>query len=79
MLAISDWLPIACVGGLFTVLGLLKVYGLATGIQGGGCKPLGQRVCGSCPSWSRGLNIGMTTLFLAIGLANLAWLVWLLL
>jgi hypothetical protein len=78
MVAFFDWFPAACVGSLFTLFGLLKVYGLANGIQGGGCKPLGQKVCGSCPSWSRGLNISVTLLFLAIGLANLAWLVWIL-
>jgi hypothetical protein len=74
ILASIDWLPPALVGGTFTIFGLLKVYGLATGIQGGGCKPLGQRLCGTCPSWSRSLNIGMAVLFLLIGILNLAWL-----
>lgn len=75
---ISDWLPPAVVGGTFTTLGLLKVYGLARGIQGGGCKPLRERLCGSCPSWSRGLNVGFSLLFLAIGIGNLVWLAWIL-
>ena len=78
MVALSDWLPPAFVGGLFTRFGLLKVYGLATGVQGGGCKPRGRWLCGACTSWSRGLNIGVTVLFLAIGLAHLAWLAWVL-
>lgn len=76
MIPISDWLPLVCVGGTFTLLGLLKVYGLSKGIQGGRCKPYGQRLCGTCPSWSREVNIGVTLLFLAIGLGNLAWLAW---
>jgi hypothetical protein len=74
ILASIDWLPPALVGGTFTIFGLLKFYGLARGIKGGFCKPLGQRLCGSCPGWSRNLNIGMTVLFLLIGLVNLAWL-----
>jgi hypothetical protein len=69
-------LPPALVGGTFTFIGLLKVYGFVRGIQGGGCKPIGQRLCGSCPSWSRSVNIGMTALFLLIGIGNLAWLMW---
>lgn len=78
MVGFVDWFPPAMVGGMFAVFGLLKVYGLFRGIQGGGGKPLAERVCGSCPSWSRGLNVGMTLLFLAIGLGNLAWLTWVL-
>jgi hypothetical protein len=69
-------LPPSLVGGMFTFIGLLKVYGFAKGIQGGGCKPIGQRLCGSCPSWIRSVNIGMTALFLLIGIGNLAWLIW---
>ena len=69
-------LPYAAVGGTFTCFGLLKVYGFAMGVQGGACKPIGQRVCGSCPSWSRSANIALTALFLLIGIANLACLAW---
>lgn len=77
MRTLSEWLPLATSGATFTLLGLLKLYGLSKGIQGGGCKPWSQRVCGSCPSWSRTLNILVTALFLAIGLVNLARLAWL--
>jgi hypothetical protein len=78
VIAITDWLPPACVGATFTTVGLLKVYGRIKNIQGGACKPTSQRICGSCPSWGRGLNIGMIVLFLAIGLGNLTWLGWML-
>jgi len=73
---LAAWLPCALVGVAFTALGLIKVYGFSRGIVGGGCKPLSQRVCGSCPSWSRQVNIGMVALFLTIGLVNLAYVAW---
>ena len=73
---LSDWLPPASVGVTFTVLGALKVYGFSRGIVGGSCKPASQRICGSCPGWSRAANIGMTCLFLAIGIGNLVYLAW---
>jgi len=57
-------------------MGSLKVYGLFRGIVGGGDKPASQRICGTCPSWSRSLNHAVISLFLAIGLGNLAWLAW---
>jgi len=44
MATLSHWLPLAFVGGLFVLFGLLTVYGLAMGIKGGGCKPLRQRL-----------------------------------
>ncbi len=78
MIALSDWLPPALAGAVFTTLGLLKVYGLTRGIQGGGCKPAAQRACGSCPSWSRRLNVGMVVLVLVLGLSNLGYFGWLL-
>jgi len=78
MIALADWLPHAAVGSTFTTLGVLKIYGLSKGIVGGGCKPYGQRLCGTCPSWSRPFNIGVILLFLAIGLGNLIWLGWVL-
>jgi hypothetical protein len=71
---LSDWLPLLAAGLLFTALGIAKVYGQFRGIQGGGCKPALVRACGSCPSWSRSVNIALTALFLAIGLCNLAML-----
>jgi hypothetical protein len=73
---LSDWLPPLVAGLLFTGLGIAKVYGQFRGIQGGGCKPALVRACGSCPSWSRGVNIAMTVLVLAIGLCNLAMVWW---
>ena len=78
MPALSDWLPPAWVGLTFTALGTFKIYGFSRGIVGGGGKPTALRLCGSCPSWSRGFNIAVTCLFLAIGLGNLAYLAWLL-
>ena len=72
----ADWLPSAAVGSAFTVVGLLKVYGLFRGIVGGGHKPASKRLCGSCPSWSRGVNIAVSLVFLGIGLGNLAYLAW---
>ena len=75
MISLAEWLPPLSVGLMFTGLGLAKVYGFARGIQGGGCKPTRDRVCGSCPSWSRGINIGFLVLLLMIGLGNLTWFV----
>ena len=77
--AISDlaaWLPAAIVGAGFTSLGLVKLYGFSRSIVGGGCKPVLQRLCGSCPSWSRTLNVGFVALLLVIGLCNLAYVAW---
>jgi hypothetical protein len=76
MTALSDWLPSAVVGTTFTTVGALKFYGLSRGIVGGRCKPASDRICGSCPSWSRAVNVGVTVLFALIGLGNLAYLVW---
>jgi hypothetical protein len=70
---LSDWLPSTVVGVTFTVLGAFKIHGFLRGIVGGGGKPAAQRLCGSCPSWSRSLNIAVVCLFLAIGLGNLAY------
>lgn len=75
MLTLSDWLPLATVGGAFTVLGFLKVYGFRKGIIGGGGRPMACRLLGRCPSWSKQVNVGITALFLAIGLGNLTILV----
>lgn len=76
MLAIEEWFPLLTVGGTFTTLGLLKVYGLRHGIVGGGKKPLKMRVLGSCPTWSRHLNIFTIVLFLLLGFSFLGRLAW---
>ncbi len=76
MIPLSEWLPPASVGLTFTTLGSLKVYGLSRCIVGGGDKPASQRICGTCPSWSRSVNLAAIGLLLAIGLGNLAWLGW---
>jgi hypothetical protein len=47
IVVIADWLPPLLVGTLFTAMGCLKLYGLARGIEGGGDKPLAQKLCGS--------------------------------
>jgi hypothetical protein len=73
---LAAWLPCAWVGVSFTSLALVKVWGFSRGVVGGGCKPLSQRVCGSCPSWSRGVNIAVVALFFVIGLGNLAFVAW---
>ena len=73
---IAAWLPCAVVGTAFTLLGLVKIYGFSRGIVGGGCKPVSQRVCGSCPSWSRSVNNSFVAFLLVIGLANLAYVAW---
>ena len=71
MIALSDWLPLAAVGVTFTTVGLLKVYGFRKGIIGGGGRPALCRLLGSCPSWSKQLNVIMVVLFLGIGLSCL--------
>jgi hypothetical protein len=76
---LSDWLPASTVGLTFTSLAALKIYGYTRGIVGGGGKPASQRLCGSCPSWTRNVNIAVTCLFLAIGLGNLGYLAWIVL
>jgi len=47
MMAFSDWFPLATVGLTFTVIGLLKIWGLRSGIVGGADKPAIQRLCGT--------------------------------
>ncbi len=47
MAELADWLPLACVGTLFTLMGCLKLYGLARGVEGGRDKSAGQRLCGT--------------------------------
>ena len=79
MIAFGDWFPLLCIGVLFTMLGLLKVYGFKHNIVGGGGKPWGTRLRGSCPTWTKHLNVTMTVLFFVIGLSSLSILAWLLL
>ena len=45
--ALAAWFPQAFVGTLFILMGCLKLYGFARGIQGGRDKPFGQRLCGA--------------------------------
>lgn len=65
-------IPLLTVGLGFTALGALKVYGLSKGVVGGGGKPLTCRLLGSCPSWSKGVNLLVTMIFCVIGIVNLA-------
>ncbi len=44
---LGDWLPPLMVGTTFTVVGALKVYGLARGIVGGRDVPLQRKACGA--------------------------------
>ena len=71
MLTIPDWFPLATVGGTFTAVGLLKIYGFRKGIIGGGGRPVSCRLLGSCPNWSRRLNILFVAFFLGVGLSCL--------
>jgi hypothetical protein len=78
MIPLDDWLPLLLVGSTFTFFGVAKIYGLARGVEGGSEKPFREKLCGACPSWkSPVLRIGFPLFFLAIGLANLSRLAWL--
>ncbi len=77
MVPIEDWLPLASVGVTFSVLGAIKVYGRSRGVIGGGDKTFRLRLLGSCPTWSRPVNLAVPYIFLGLGLANLGWLAWL--
>jgi hypothetical protein len=82
ILRFPDWLPHALVGAMFTMAGLLKVYGLCGGVIGGRDKPWFQYAVGTCPTWvgrgwrGRALRYGLPFLFLGIGLWNLGALAW---
>ena len=78
-IAFADWFPLLSIGVTFTTLGLLKVYGFKHNIVGGGGKPWGTRLRGSCPTWGKHLNVTMTVLWFVIGLSSLSILAWLLL
>jgi len=78
MIPLSDWLPLLLVGSTFTFLGVAKTYGLARRVEGGCEKPFGEKLCGTCPSWkSPFVRIGFPLFFLAVGLAELGQLAWL--
>jgi hypothetical protein len=47
MVPFSDWFPLTLVGGVFTLLGLVKLFGLRRGIIGGREKPFLQKLCGT--------------------------------
>jgi hypothetical protein len=47
MISLADWLPPAMVGGMFTLLGCLQLYGLSRGVVGGADKPFVTRLCGT--------------------------------
>ena len=79
MITFADWFPPATVGVTFTTFAVLKVYGWKKGIIGGGGKPASCRLLGRCPSWSKQINIVFITLFFAIGLGNLGFLLFVLL
>jgi hypothetical protein len=79
MIELYDWLPLAAVGVTFSTVGLLKVYGFSKGIVGGGDRPASCRLLGSCPTWSKHINLIMVTLFLGIGLGCLGVLLMLIL
>ena len=46
-MTVTEWLPPAVVGVLFTTFGGLKLYGLLRGIVGGRDKPMFDYVCGT--------------------------------
>jgi len=76
MIPFADWFPLLLVGGSFTAVGLLKVYGFRHNVIGGGGKPWGTRLLGSCPMWSKHLNVALAVVFLLIGLTFLSILGW---
>jgi hypothetical protein len=47
MISFTDWLPPAVIGVTFTLIGSLKLYGLAKGIVGGEDKPFLTKLCGT--------------------------------
>ena len=71
MRALIESLPYVAVGVPFTAIGVLKIYGRWKGIVGGGGKPMSCRLMGSCPTWTRHVNIIMTWLFFVIGIVML--------
>ena len=47
MISFIDWFVPALVGMTFTLLGSLKLYGLAKGVVGGADKPFATKLCGT--------------------------------
>lgn len=47
MISFVDWFPSALVGATFTLMGIMKLYGLLAGIVGGADKPFITRLCGT--------------------------------
>jgi hypothetical protein len=47
MISFIDWIVPAVVGTMFTLVGSLKLYGLARGVVGGAEKPFATRLCGA--------------------------------
>jgi hypothetical protein len=47
MISFINWFIPAFIGVQFTVIGLLKLYGLRKGIVGGADKPFFTRLCGT--------------------------------
>jgi hypothetical protein len=72
---VVDWLPQVVVGSTFTLFGAIKLYGLFQGIEGGAQKPFVQRLCGTCPTWSRRWCFAFPFLLLVIGIGELVWAV----
>lgn len=77
MIPFTDWVPLVCIGATFTTFGLFKLYGFRHHVVGGGGKPFGTRLRGSCPTWSKHVNVTIMVAFLAIGLSSLIILGWL--
>jgi hypothetical protein len=77
MVPFEDWFPLATVGATFSALGVIKLLGQHRGIVGGGGKPWQQRLAGSCPTWTRPVNLAVPYVFLGLGLLDLGWLAWL--
>ncbi len=80
MVPFVEWFPSALTGLALSTLGVAKLYGRSRGIVGGADKPWRQRfLVGSCPTWSRPVNLIVPYVFLGLGLAYLGYLAWLLL
>jgi hypothetical protein len=47
MIPFADWLIPAVIGGSFTLIGSLKLYGLSRGVVGGADKPFVTKLCGT--------------------------------
>jgi hypothetical protein len=47
MISLADWLPLSLVGTTFTLVGLLKLFGLWQGVVGGVDKPFVTKLCGT--------------------------------